>query len=240
MSAGDVNVEVSTQKIIVEPSTSSVSVVKAGPQGPSGIGAGGVGLPVGGTARQALTKVDGTNFNTEWATLGEIPSGGTTGQFLRKVDGTDFNADWADADALPIPAVRYLTATSVSFPNAATTDVPFADNVGNGQGSPGFGNPSNGAVTFAVPGIYLIGVKFSMSSSFSPAASGIALKLNGTAIQSVQAHGAFAQPSATFLYPHLSTASASIGIAFFNNVGSALTGDVQVTIQRLAEATWVT
>jgi hypothetical protein len=32
-------------------------------------GSPGVGVPVGGTANQALTKIDGTNYNTQWATI---------------------------------------------------------------------------------------------------------------------------------------------------------------------------
>lgn len=42
----------------------------AGPAGPAG-----QGVPVGGTAGQVLTKIDGTNYNTQWAT----PSGGGGG-----------------------------------------------------------------------------------------------------------------------------------------------------------------
>ncbi len=42
----------------------------AGPVGPTGpAGAPGVGVPVGGTAGQFLTKIDGTNYNTSWSTL---------------------------------------------------------------------------------------------------------------------------------------------------------------------------
>lgn len=40
-----------------------------GDQGPAG-----EGVPTGGTAGQVLTKVDGTNYNTQWSTL-TIPSG---------------------------------------------------------------------------------------------------------------------------------------------------------------------
>ncbi|HMR90122.1 MAG TPA: hypothetical protein PKD51_18300 [Saprospiraceae bacterium] len=47
-----------------------------GPQGPTGAqgpaGAAGPGVPTGGTANQVLTKVDGTDYNTQWST----PSGG--------------------------------------------------------------------------------------------------------------------------------------------------------------------
>lgn len=45
-----------------------------GPSGPTGAtgpqGSAGQGVPTGGTAGQVLTKVDGTNYNTQWATPG--------------------------------------------------------------------------------------------------------------------------------------------------------------------------
>jgi hypothetical protein len=44
-------------------------------------------LPAGGTARQALAKIDGTDFNTAWTTLRELPTGGSDGQILTRVSG---------------------------------------------------------------------------------------------------------------------------------------------------------
>jgi hypothetical protein len=62
--------------------TLSGSVGVPGPQGPAGSpgatgpagpqgepGAPGVGVPAGGTAGQFLTKIDGTNYNTDWTTV---------------------------------------------------------------------------------------------------------------------------------------------------------------------------
>jgi len=59
--------------------TLSGSVGVPGPQGPTGAtgatgatgpaGSPGVGVPVGGTAGQFLTKIDGTNYNTDWTTV---------------------------------------------------------------------------------------------------------------------------------------------------------------------------
>lgn len=57
-----------------------------GPQGPQGIqgetgpaGADGVGVPVGGTTGQVLSKASGTNYDTQWTT----PSTGiTTGKAI--------------------------------------------------------------------------------------------------------------------------------------------------------------
>jgi hypothetical protein len=68
----------------------------AGATGPAGTnGTNGVGVPAGGTTGQVLRKVDGTSFNTTWATLaGFAPPGGTAGQVLKKIDGTDYNYSW--------------------------------------------------------------------------------------------------------------------------------------------------
>lgn len=57
--------------------------------GLGGGGAEGVGVPEGGTAGQVLEKIDGTNFNTQWATR---TAGSTTqyklGTFTRDVSQT--------------------------------------------------------------------------------------------------------------------------------------------------------
>lgn len=44
-------------------------------------------VPAGGSARQALVKVNGTSRNTQWATLREVPAGGTAGQVLASTGG---------------------------------------------------------------------------------------------------------------------------------------------------------
>ena len=67
-------------------------------------------IPQGGTAGQALTKVDGTDYNVEWSTISGsgavdsvdgktgnvtvLPTGGTADQVLAKVDGTNYNVYW--------------------------------------------------------------------------------------------------------------------------------------------------
>ena len=59
-----------------------------GPQGPEGpAGPAGPGVPVGGTAGQVLTKVDGSDYNTEWKD--PTGGGGTTGGKIRLVEETD-------------------------------------------------------------------------------------------------------------------------------------------------------
>jgi len=50
-------------------------------------------LPAGGTAGQVLKKIDGANYNVEWADDEGLPSGGTAGQVLTR---TATGATWAD------------------------------------------------------------------------------------------------------------------------------------------------
>ena len=66
------------------------------PKGPQGAtGATGAGVATGGTTGQVLSKVSGTDYDTQWRDVHEVPSGGTAGQVLSKVDGTDYNTQWA-------------------------------------------------------------------------------------------------------------------------------------------------
>ena len=54
----------------VVPGTLSGSIGVPGPAGPTGPqGPAGQGVPAGGTAGQFLTKIDGTNYNTDWTTV---------------------------------------------------------------------------------------------------------------------------------------------------------------------------
>jgi hypothetical protein len=60
-------------------------------------GADGLGVPAGGTTDQVLSKIDGTDNNTYWATPAvALPAGGTTDQVLAKLSATDGDADWVD------------------------------------------------------------------------------------------------------------------------------------------------
>lgn len=54
---------------LVEVTSSEGAQGPVGPQGPAG-----QGVPAGGTAGQLLSKVDGTDYNTQWKTV-TIPSG---------------------------------------------------------------------------------------------------------------------------------------------------------------------
>ena len=66
-----------------------------GPQGvPGPQGVQGEGVPMGGTAGQALVKATDTDFDTKWENI--VPTGGTEGQVLTKISDTDFDAGWED------------------------------------------------------------------------------------------------------------------------------------------------
>jgi hypothetical protein len=66
-----VTVTQNNQTVTLTPVTQTVEVAAAGPQG-----AAGAGVPVGGTAGQVLSKIDGTDYNTQWVTGGGISTAG--------------------------------------------------------------------------------------------------------------------------------------------------------------------
>lgn len=75
--SSDINVVSRTQKIIVDPVSSSVAIMNAGPPGPPGglqgppgapgaPGKDGVGVPAGGVVNQVLAKNSSTDHDTSW------------------------------------------------------------------------------------------------------------------------------------------------------------------------------
>jgi len=59
-----VSVSATPAKIDINPIDTKIEIQSQGAQGAQG--ATGQGVPTGGTARQALTKIDGTDYNTEF------------------------------------------------------------------------------------------------------------------------------------------------------------------------------
>ena len=150
--------------------------------------AAGFGIPAAGTSGQVLRKVDGTNYNTQWAdnglpaggtsgqslvknstTSGDaswvnyIPTGGTAGQYLGKRSGTSFDTEWT-AGTTPV----YLSLTKVtsqSIPtNQETTIVSWANLLNN---TPSAWNNTTG--TFTVPRAGVYDISFSMMLEASAA-----------------------------------------------------------------------
>lgn len=104
-----VNVQLTTQRIVVEPTSRSVSVVAAGPQGPTGPA--GDAVPAGGTTGQVLAKDSGADGDVSWQdppapseAENGVPSGGLTGQLLSKNSGTDFDTEWVPPTTAVVPA----------------------------------------------------------------------------------------------------------------------------------------
>ena len=58
--------------VTAKPITNNVGIASSGPQGTAG-----VGVPTGGTAGQVLSKIDSTNYNTQW--VNQTGGGGTWG-----------------------------------------------------------------------------------------------------------------------------------------------------------------
>jgi hypothetical protein len=101
----ELNVVQRSQRIVVEPSSRSVSLINAGPIGPTGatgptgpVGEAENGIPAGGEPDELLAKASGDDYDVEWvaapAAANGIPTGGTAGQVLTKDSGTDFDTSW--------------------------------------------------------------------------------------------------------------------------------------------------
>jgi len=96
--------------VVVEREVEIVEVVADGPQGPPGAagadGSAGVGVPAGGSTGQVLTKIDGSDFNTQWS----APSGGAS------------NLDGLSDVAVSAPATGHiLRHNGTQFVNALGT-----------------------------------------------------------------------------------------------------------------------
>jgi len=67
-------------------------------------------VPIGGTAGQMLTKIDSTNYNTQWITPPSVPIGGVAGQYLRKQSATNYDDTWANIAASEITTGQFAHA----------------------------------------------------------------------------------------------------------------------------------
>jgi len=79
----DINIRSSTQKIYVDPASSSVAVVNAGPQGPGG--------PIGEVSTSQMDQAIAAALAVQG-----IPPGGLTGQVLMKLSDSDYDFAWVD------------------------------------------------------------------------------------------------------------------------------------------------
>lgn len=99
----------------------------AGPTGPAGAdGADGVGVPAGGTTGQVLTKVDGTDYNTQWSDV----SGGDPYPWVVVTLASDFTNSTTTAQNVtgflftPAANKGYLIEIYASCESVATTTGP--------------------------------------------------------------------------------------------------------------------
>lgn len=77
----EINVISRTQRIIVDPASSSVAVINVGPAGPGG--------PMG----EVSTNQMNTAIDAALDVRG-LPPGGLTGQILRKKSDADYDVEW--------------------------------------------------------------------------------------------------------------------------------------------------
>lgn len=109
-----------------------------GPQGSAGAigatgptGATGQGVPTAGTAGQALTKIDATNYNTQWTTLRPIPllPVSITGQWYRTPVSVTTTGQTATANRLVLTPVFLDRGVTVTALGCQTVTVTTGGNV---------------------------------------------------------------------------------------------------------------
>jgi hypothetical protein len=76
-------------------------------------------LPLAGTTGQVLSKVDGTDYNTEWTDASYVPAAGTDDQVLTVVAGAPA---WADAGGGG--GLTLLSTTSITGANTVISSIP--------------------------------------------------------------------------------------------------------------------
>jgi hypothetical protein len=160
-----------------------------GPQGPIGAtglqgpqGVVGPGVPAGGTAGQVLTKVNSTDYNTQWAT----PSSGGSGNS----SGTSLQLSATLAATVTLPVSSSLTTPDV-IPFDNVTTLPTLGNTWTGNNK--FTVGANGA------GTYLINVQVIGDNS---AGAIPMIDMNGTGNSGSGYYGLFYGGSQTLQNPY--------------------------------------
>ncbi len=138
-----------------------------GPQGAAGAnGTNGQGVPTGGTANQVLSKIDGTNYNTQWVT----PTSGGGGASLQLLATKS-----SDAQVLHV-SNGINAGELVTFNNVVTTPTS------------GSYSTSTNAYTAAVAGLYYIQASTRADDNATPnstASQYLYVDINGGGLSSV-------------------------------------------------------
>jgi hypothetical protein len=80
--SGEINVVNRTQHIIVDPASSAIAVINAGPAGPGG--------PIGEVSTAAMNQA----IADAVAGIHQVPPGGLSGQVLVKLSDNDYDVGW--------------------------------------------------------------------------------------------------------------------------------------------------
>lgn len=111
-------------------------------------GATGAGVPTGGTAGQALTKIDSTNYNTQWTSLGTMASQNANAVAITggSVDNTSIGATTrSSGDFTTLSANTVTNTTPVLSFNASNSIASFGSTTPNSYNQLVIQNKSNTA-----------------------------------------------------------------------------------------------
>ncbi|MEM9437400.1 MAG: hypothetical protein AAGA15_10190 [Pseudomonadota bacterium] len=150
----------------------------AGPPGPAG--ATGPEGPAGATGPEGPTGATGATGPTGLPGEG-VPTGGTAGQVLQKVDGTDFNTVWATpAGGSGGSVYSFAKRSSTSTANASPRlTIPLQTAVESAGSDVNWEPANNTRLIAASDGVYRLGAAIAFQSSTQRAQAALELRRNG-------------------------------------------------------------
>jgi hypothetical protein len=200
------------------------------------LGTSGVGVPTGGTAGQVLSKIDGTDYNTQWVTPA---SGGGASELEKITEGNKtgyriLGRDPARYGDIGINAVDFSVSNGTSTSRGATGTMSFAagdnttasgeksvsmgwSNVASGEASSAFGrnNSSSASNTFSAGWANLAGFNSSVAMGSFNSSTGNSSVAMGTSIYA-KAYGEVAVGHFNEDYTPVSTTSRDVNDRAFS------------------------
>lgn len=207
-----------------------------GPQGDQGIqgiqGETGLQGEQGIQGEQGVSGQDGS----DGADGQGVPAGGTAGQVLEKIDGTDYNTQWANPSGGSMEMVQTNNTDTTTNLNASNTKMPIMGGSFKVNDSGDFTvNSSLSRITFNFTGIVEISANIYLYSILTRAAIQMRPKVNGNYIDSPYSVSTTMNPGGApyngscVMAPFLLTVYSGSYIEMFCNVAGSSGGSVTLS-----------